>query len=63
MDLPRNTLRCAICGDVIGTYEPATIVEDGRARTTSAAAETNLGRHAGELFHAACFARAHDDAA
>jgi hypothetical protein len=56
-------LRCAICGDVIGTYEPATLVEDDAARTTSAAAEPDLDRHAGELFHAACFARAHDDAA
>jgi hypothetical protein len=50
-------LRCARCGGVIGVYEPAVHVLDGIARTTSRAADPQLGRdRPGRCYHAACHA-------
>jgi hypothetical protein len=51
-----NTLRCAHCGDVIGIYEPTTVIEHGRIRETSAAAEPALAAHVGLAFHRDCYA-------
>ncbi len=34
--------RCAQCGEVLGTYEPLLLIEDGVARRTSFAAEPEL---------------------
>jgi len=46
--------RCVRCGDVIGVYEPATIVLDGEPRATSRAAEPDAVAQAPERYHRAC---------
>lgn len=52
-----QVLRCGHCGDVIGIYEPLVLVENGRARQTSCAAEPQLLAHeAGTHYHRACYA-------
>jgi hypothetical protein len=53
MDQP---MKCGRCGDVIGVYEPLVLLAAGQARTSSAAAEPQIGDGAGELFHRACYA-------
>ncbi len=47
--------RCARCGDVIGAYEPMTIIEDGKPRNTSPSAELGRDLRAVKCYHAACF--------
>jgi hypothetical protein len=47
-------LRCACCGDVIGAYEPLVALLDGRARSTSKAAEAD-SLPPGECYHRACY--------
>jgi hypothetical protein len=54
-----ETLRCHHCGDVIGAYEPVTMLADGVARITSRAAAGDARAPLGECYHAACYARAH----
>jgi hypothetical protein len=54
MDQP---MKCRRCGDVIGIYEPVVLLTDGQARTTSAAAEPQVGDEPGEHFHRACYAQ------
>ncbi len=49
-------LKCRGCGDVIGFYEPLVLLVQGQARTTSAAAEPQVGDAPGEHFHRACYA-------
>ena len=48
-------LRCALCGDVIGVYEPAVIVVDGVAHATALATSPDTllldGAH---VYHRAC---------
>ena len=51
-------MRCRRCGDVIGYYEPLVVLEQGQARTTSAAAEPQLSEVQGKRFHPACYAEA-----
>jgi hypothetical protein len=48
--------RCKHCGDVIGVYEPITMIEDHEARETSRAAQSDLPPH-GEYYHRACYGR------
>jgi hypothetical protein len=48
---------CAHCGDVIGAYEPMTLVLDGEPRRTSAFAEQARDLHSVECYHSACFSR------
>ena len=50
-------MRCAHCGDVIGVYEPLVLLTGGEPRTTSAAAEPQIGDEPGVLFHRACYAQ------
>jgi hypothetical protein len=52
-----DPMKCCGCGDVIGHYEPLVLVAHGQARTTSAAAEPQVGEESGEHFHRACHAR------
>ena len=54
--------RCALCGDVIGSYEPMILVEDGKPRKTSASAKqdrdpqaSERDPQASERYHAACY--------
>ncbi len=54
-DPMRDKLQCALCGDVIGSYEPMILVEDGKPRKTSACAERDREPHASERYHAACY--------
>jgi hypothetical protein len=49
-------MKCRGCGDVIGYYEPLVLLIDGQPRTTSAAAEPQVGDAPGEHFHRACYA-------
>jgi hypothetical protein len=51
-------LRCDHCGQVIGVYEPATLLAEGTARETSLAAEPSLASHPGRHYHRSCFATA-----
>jgi hypothetical protein len=48
-------MRCEHCGDVIGIYEPLVLLADGHARTSSAAAEPQIGDELGKHFHRACY--------
>jgi hypothetical protein len=52
----RPVMKCGHCGDVIGIYEPVVLLRDGQARTTSAAAEPQVGDEPGEHFHRTCYA-------
>jgi hypothetical protein len=52
-------LRCVSCGDVIGAYETLVVLHDGRARSTSKAAETDSGAPLSECYHRACFESRH----
>jgi hypothetical protein len=52
-------LRCKHCEDVIGAYEPMIVLEGGRARATSRAAEQDgAWGLAGKCYHAACYEQA-----
>src|SRR5271167_3136598 len=50
------TLRCWHCEDVIGVYEPMIVLEDGRPRSTSRAAERDGASLVRECYHPACYA-------
>jgi hypothetical protein len=54
-------LRCVSCGDVIGAYEPLIVLLDGRARSTSKAAEADGRGPLGESYHRACFEGEHGE--
>jgi hypothetical protein len=53
----RQRLRCAVCRDVIGVYEPLVHVLEDLAWHTSLAAEPAVAMAAGEHYHADCYAR------
>jgi hypothetical protein len=53
-----RTLRCEHCDDVIGVYEPMTVVDQGQPRTTSRVIEPDVGEL--ECYHALCYAQTHD---
>jgi hypothetical protein len=48
--------RCKHCGDVIGAYEPMVVIDAGRPRGTSRAAED--GALLEESYHEACYLQA-----
>jgi hypothetical protein len=54
-------LRCVSCGEVIGAYERLVALRDGRARSTSKAAETDSGGQLGECYHHACYTSRHGE--
>jgi hypothetical protein len=56
-----GTPRCHHCGDVIGVYEPMTVLVRGEARRTSRAAERHTGTLDGECYHSACYAEAYGE--
>jgi len=45
---------CAVCGGVIGVYEPVVVLGDGSARSSSLAREPALGSGSEVLAHDAC---------
>jgi hypothetical protein len=47
--------RCMDCGELIGVYEPLMHVIDDIPRRTSRAAEPDVGRSAGDCYHAGCY--------
>ena len=49
-------LHCDGCGQVIGVYEPVTVVDDGLTRQTSVAAEPGVRALPVERYHQACLA-------
>lgn len=51
-------MRCPVCGDVIGVYEPLVVVAAGSMRTTSLAREPALGSGREVLVHRGCGADA-----
>jgi hypothetical protein len=51
-------MRCRRCDEVIGVYEPMIVFDDGRARSTSRAAEQTVEGPEGECYHAACYPHA-----
>jgi hypothetical protein len=50
-------LRCHICRDVIGIYEPMITLLDGRPYETSQAVEPDGAARASECYHQACYLR------
>jgi hypothetical protein len=51
-----ETIRCRLCGDVIGVYEPMVLLLDDEAHTTSGAAASCRIPADTRRLHAACFA-------
>jgi hypothetical protein len=51
-----DVLRCDHCGQVIGVYEPVTVLAGGVARETSVAADPALRTSTGPRYHRICFA-------
>jgi len=51
----RTTLRCGLCEDVIGVYEPLITLANGQPHMTSRAAEAHVGAYGEPCFHRACF--------
>lgn len=54
---PYHGLRCGLCGEAIGVYEPLIAIEHGRARQTSRAAEPALASAPGDYRHLDCHER------
>lgn len=53
--------RCRHCDDVIGVYEPMIVLDDGRPRHTSRAAEQDDAALAGERYHLVCYAHVYSE--
>ena len=54
-------VKCAYCGEVIGVYEPMVAVVDGKAHTTSLAAETEAADAGAALrYHRDCYVKTVD---
>lgn len=51
-----ESFRCERCGEVIGVYEPLVVCAAGLARTTSRAAEPDLGATGATHYHRSCYA-------
>ena len=49
-------LTCRHCGEIIGSYEPTIVREDGAARETSRASEPDLWSPTREIYHRVCYA-------
>jgi hypothetical protein len=52
---PDTTLRCDLCGDVIGAYEPLVALVAGKPRTAVRRAILGGELEAGECYHDACY--------
>ena len=50
-----GTLRCQLCGDVIGMYEPLILLTNHAVRETSRTAEPGLAATAGDHYHSECY--------
>lgn len=55
-NIPYDAPRCDRCGEILGVYEPVTVLAAGVPRETSVAAEPSLATYAGRRFHPSCFA-------
>jgi hypothetical protein len=53
-------LRCDLCSDVIGVYEPLIVLIDGQVVETSRAAYQHAGALGEGCYHRTCYARRHD---
>jgi hypothetical protein len=51
-------LRCELCGEVIGVYEPLVVCSGQHVRTTSRAAEPDLKAGGSAHYHHDCYASA-----
>jgi hypothetical protein len=49
-----QALRCSACGDAIGAYEPAVVIEQGLARGTSLAREPEIAERDEPVVHRSC---------
>jgi hypothetical protein len=49
-----NTVRCKLCEDVIGVYEPMAVLAEGQIRVTSRSAEGEGWTPLGECYHRDC---------
>jgi hypothetical protein len=52
---PDATLRCHLCGDVIGAYEPVIALVEGKPTNTVRRAVLGGELEAPECYHDACF--------
>lgn len=50
-----ESLRCKICSEVIGVYEPLIVLTHGQPQETSRAAREGVGAFGEECFHRACY--------
>ena len=48
------SLKCAVCEDTIGVYEPLVVLSDFDARRTSLAIDPSAADTADAVFHSAC---------
>jgi hypothetical protein len=53
-------LKCQVCGDVIGAYEPLLMLTKWSVRETSLAAEPRIHETPGDHYHRACYLGAGD---
>jgi hypothetical protein len=52
---PAHPVRCRVCGEVIGMYEPLIALLRGQPLETSRAAREGVGAYGEECFHRACY--------
>ena len=52
--LMRDGLKCSVCGDALGVYEPVVVSAGGSMRTTSLAAEPELYFGSRTVIHRDC---------
>ncbi len=50
-----QTVRCHVCAEVIGVYEPLIALLHGQPLETSRAAREGVGAYNEECFHRACY--------
>jgi hypothetical protein len=53
--IARVPLRCHLCGDLIGAYEPVIVQANDAVRETSRAAEPGLSPLEARLYHRECY--------
>jgi hypothetical protein len=52
---PPPEMRCNLCNEIIGVYEPMVVQQGDEARRTSQAAEPSLAFETVERFHRDCY--------
>jgi hypothetical protein len=53
--IAERPLRCQVCADLIGIFEPLIVRDSGRVWHTSVAADPGVSPMIGEHYHQACY--------